>query len=358
MSRVPEVKLHKLRLQNFRNYALKEWEFSEGTLVVGENGEGKSNLLEGIVLLARGTSFRAGRIEEMVKWDGEVARVKARVTTENTVDLEIVLTRGEVGGEKAPKTRYLVNRVTRRRMDFAGKLVVVLFRPEDLLLVEGSPGERRDWLDEVLSGVDREYLRSLLAYEKALRRRNKILDLIREGEVGRTQLAFWDGLLVKHGTELTNKRRDLVEAVNQYWQKAGNNLSLEYDASGISEARLAQYKNEEVAAGYTLVGPHKDELIFKSSTSSTSSRSSTSNNLATYGSRGEQRMAVLWLKMAELQFVESRLGERPVLLLDDIFSELDEVHRRMVVGLTQKQQTIMTATEVVGKIGKMEVVRL
>ncbi|OGK59106.1 hypothetical protein A3I56_02995 [Candidatus Roizmanbacteria bacterium RIFCSPLOWO2_02_FULL_43_10] len=355
---MPEVKLHKLRLQNFRNYALKEWEFSEGTLVVGENGVGKSNLLEGIVLLARGTSFRAGRIEEMVKWDGEVARVKARVTTENTVDLEIVLTRGEVGGEKAPKTRYLVNGVTRRRMDFAGKLVVVLFRPEDLLLVEGSPGERRDWLDEVLSGVDREYLRSLLAYEKALRRRNKILDLIREGEVGRTQLAFWDGLLVKHGTELTNRRRDLVEAVNQYWQKAGNNLSLEYDASGISEARLAQYKNEEVAAGYTLVGPHKDELIFKSSTSSTSSRSSTSNNLATYGSRGEQRMAVLWLKMAELQFVESRLGERPVLLLDDIFSELDEVHRRMVVGLTQKQQTIMTATEVVGKIGKMEVVRL
>ena len=352
------MQLIKLRLQNFRNYKLKELELGERTLVVGENGVGKSNLLEGIVLLARGTSFRAGRIEEMVKWDGEVARVKARVTTENTVDLEIVLTRGEVGGEKAPKTRYLVNGVTRRRMDFAGKLVVVLFRPEDLLLVEGSPGERRDWLDEVLSGVDREYLRSLLAYEKALRRRNKILDLIREGEVGRTQLAFWDGLLVKHGTELTNKRRDLVEAVNQYWQKAGNNLSLEYDASGISEARLAQYKNEEVAAGYTLVGPHKDELIFKSSTSSTSSRSSTSNNLATYGSRGEQRMAVLWLKMAELQFVESRLGERPVLLLDDIFSELDEVHRRMVVGLTQKQQTIMTATEVVGKIGKMEVVRL
>ena len=352
------MQLIKLRLQNFRNYKLKELELGERTLVVGENGVGKSNLLEGIVLLARGTSFRAGRIEEMVKWDGEVARVKARVTTENTVDLEIVLTRGEVGGEKAPKTRYLVNGVTRRRMDFAGKLVVVLFRPEDLLLVEGSPGERRDWLDEVLSGVDREYLRSLLAYEKALRRRNKILDLIREGEVGRTQLAFWDGLLVKHGTELTNRRRDLVEAVNQYWQKAGNNLSLEYDASGISEARLAQYKNEEVAAGYTLVGPHKDELIFKSSTSSTSSRSSTSNNLATYGSRGEQRMAVLWLKMAELQFVESRLGERPVLLLDDIFSELDEVHRRMVVGLTQKQQTIMTATEVVGKIGKMEVVRL
>ena len=344
------MQLIKLRLQNFRNYKLKELELGERTLVVGENGVGKSNLLEGIVLLARGTSFRAGRIEEMVKWDGEVARVKARVTTENTVDLEIVLTRGEVGGEKAPKTRYLVNRVTRRRMDFAGKLVVVLFRPEDLWLVEGSPGERRGWLDAVLAGVDREYLRSLLSYEKGLRRRNKILDLIREGEVNRTQLVFWDGLLIREGTVLTNKRRELVGLVNQHWQKTDNHLSLEYDVSGISEARLAQYKDEEVAAGYTLVGPHKDELIFKER----------ERNLVVYGSRGEQRMAVLWLKMAELQFVESKLGERPVLLLDDIFSELDEKHRQIVIGLIDKQQTIMTATdvEIVGDTGKIEVVRL
>ena len=344
------MQLIKLRLQNFRNYKLKELELGERTLVVGENGVGKSNLLEGIVLLARGTSFRAGRIEEMVKWDGEVARVKARVTTENTVDLEIVLTRGEVGGEKAPKTRYLVNGVTRRRMDFAGKLVVVLFRPEDLWLVEGSPGERRGWLDAVLAGVDREYLRSLLSYEKGLRRRNKILDLIREGEVNRTQLVFWDGLLIREGTVLTNKRRELVGLVNQHWQKTDNHLSLEYDVSGISEARLAQYKDEEVAAGYTLVGPHKDELIFKER----------ERNLVVYGSRGEQRMAVLWLKMAELQFVESKLGERPVLLLDDIFSELDEKHRQIVMGLIDKQQTIMTATdvEIVGDTGKIEVVRL
>ena len=235
-------------------------------------------------------------------------------------------------------------------MDFAGKLVVVFFRPEDLWLVEGSPGERRGWLDVVLAGVDREYLRSLLSYEKGLRRRNKILDLIREGEVNRTQLVFWDGLLIREGTVLTNKRRELVGLVNQHWQKTDNHLSLEYDVSGISEARLAQYKDEEVAAGYTLVGPHKDELIFKER----------ERNLVVYGSRGEQRMAVLWLKMAELQFVESKLGERPVLLLDDIFSELDEKHRQIVMGLIDKQQTIMTATdvEIVGDTGKIEVVRL
>jgi DNA replication and repair protein RecF len=340
--------LRKLRLQSFRNYGLKELELGERTLVVGENGAGKSNLLEGIVLLARGSSFRAGRIEEMVKWGETVGRVKGRVKSEDeVVDLEVVLT--------AAKAKYLVNGVARRRMDVVGKLVVVLFRPEDLWLIEGSPAERRGWLDEVLAGVDREYLRSLLSYEKGLRRRNKILDLIRDGEVSRTQLAFWDGLLVREGAVLTDKRWELAGAVNQYWQKAGNNLSLEYDASGISEARLAQYKDEEVAAGYTLVGPHKDDLIFKSSVSSTSS---TSSDLAIYGSRGEQRMAVLWLKMAELQFAESRLGERPVLLLDDIFSELDEKHRHLVMGLIDKQQTMMTATEVIGKTGKMEIVRL
>lgn len=335
------MKLQKLRLQNFRNYELKELELGERTLVVGGNGAGKSNLLEGIVLLARGISFRAGRIEEMVQWDEEVSRVKGRIRLDgDVVDLEVVLT--------ASKARYLVNGVAKRRMDFVGKLVVVLFRPEDLQLIEGSPGERRGWLDAVLAGVDREYSRSLLSYEKGLRRRNKILDLIREGEVSRTQLAFWDGLLIREGTVLTNKRRELVELVNQYWQKTDNHLSLEYDFSGISEARLAQYKNEEVAAGYTLVGPHKDELVFKYK----------GRNLAVYGSRGEQRMAVLWLKMAELQFVESKLRERPVLLLDDIFSELDQSHRRMVVKLTAKQQTIMTATEKMGKTDKMELVKL
>ena len=349
------MKLQKLRLQNFRNYQLKEWELGERTLVVGENGAGKSNLLEGIVLLARGTSFRAGRIEEMVRWDEEVGRVKGRVKLNGDgVDVEVVLTRGEVGGGKVPKSKYLVNGIAKRRMDLVGRLVVVLFRPEDLELIEGSPGERRGWLDEVLSGVDREYVRSLVSYEKGLRRRNKILDLIREGEVQRTQLAFWDGLLIRHGTVLTDKRRELVEVVNRAWSGSGNNLSLEYDASGISEARLAQYKDEEVAAGYTLVGPHKDELVFKGG------EPRKSRDLAVYGSRGEQRMAILWLKLAELQFVEETLGEKPVLLLDDIFSELDERHRQMVIGLTEKQQTVMTATEtrLVGKMGRVEVVEL
>ncbi|MBI4034763.1 MAG: DNA replication/repair protein RecF [Candidatus Chisholmbacteria bacterium] len=351
------MRLLKLRLQGFRNYKLREFEFGDKTLIVGANGTGKSNLLEGITLLSRGESFRAGKIEEMVRWGEEVGRVKGRVITEGTesTDIEVVLTRGEVGGEKMPKTKYLVNGLSRRRMDVVGKLVVVVFRPEDLWLVEGSPAERRGWLDAVLSSIDRDYLRSLLSYEKALRRRNKILDLIREGEVDRRQLAFWDQLVIRHGTVLTNKRRELVEFVNEDWEKEKNELMIEYDFSGISEARLAQYKDEEVMAGYTLVGPHKDDFQI-----ATSDKLQATRDLAIYGSRGEQRMAVLWLKMAELEFVENRLGERPVLLLDDIFSELDEKHRRMVRELVSRQQTIITATELgmVGKIKHLNTVRL
>lgn len=331
------MKLQKLRLQNFRNYELKELELGERTLVVGPNGVGKSNLIEAIVLLARGESFRAGKIEEMVRWGNEVGRVKGRFTEgaegrRESTDIEVVLT--------TSKARYLVNGVARRRMDLVGKLVVVLFRPEDLWLIEGGPSERRRWLDEVLSGVDREYLRSLLSYEKALRRRNKILDLIREGEVNRTQLVFWDGLLIRHGTVLTLKRRELVEAVNYFWQEGKTELKLEYDFSGISETRLVQYKDEEVAAGYTLVGPHKDELVFKQG------EPRKSRDLAIYGSRGEQRMTVMWLKMAELGFIKTKLKEQPVLLLDDIFSELDEQHRQVVWRLAERQQTVMTTTDV------------
>ena len=352
------MKLEKLRLQNFRNYKKRQWELKERMVVVGANGAGKSNLVEGIALLSRGESFRAGKIEEMVGWGKEVGRVKGRIKLDGEVaDVEVVLTGGEVEGEKVAKRKYLVNGIVKRRMDFVGKLVVVLFRPEDLDLVGGGPSGRRQWLNEVICGVDREYVRSVGSYEKALRRRNKILDLIREGEVGWTQLAFWDQLLIRHGMVLTVRRRELVEFINSFWAEQKTGLELEYDFSAISEKRLAQYKDEEVAAGFTLVGPHKDELVF---VSTKSEARNSKKDLAIYGSRGEQRMAVLWLKLGELEFVEQERGERPVLLLDDIFSELDQEHRQMVLKVMGKQQTIMTSTEVelLGDVGKMEVVKL
>lgn len=352
--------INKLSLTNFRGYEKKELEFEVlTTVLVGENAVGKTNILEAIYLLATGESFRAEKIEEMVNWRAEVAHVVGKVKAQNSklkavvsanaddfemAQLGVVLTGGEVQGKKAVKRGYKVNGAARRKQDFVGKLTVVVFRPEDLEIITDSPSLRRAFLDRVLTQVDREYRRSLISYEKGLRRRNKLLTQIREGEVPRTVLAFWDMLLVREGAILTRKRQELVEFVNSQ-PKIEQTRQLEYDFSVISEKRLKQYEREEVLAGYTLVGPHRDDFKILGGESFGSAQDSP-RDLSKYGSRGEQRMGVLWLKLCELAFVEERTGERPVLLLDDIFSELDEQHDQLVMGLLGKQQTIITTTEV------------
>lgn len=314
--------LKKLTLQNFRSYQKQPFEFSGNTtLVLGNNGVGKTNLLEAIFLLATGSSFRADKDEQMVLYGQEFGRVEGHL---DEVDLAVVLTK--------PK-RFLVGGVPKRKLDFVGNLRVVLFRPEDIDLVLGSPSMRRDYLDFVLEQADREYRRSSLSYKKGLRQRNKLLELIRDGKAQRRQLLFWDELLVKNGTLISAQREEYLNFVNQ--KLTLRNLKLVYDPSRISPARLEQYADNEVGAGKTLVGPHRDEFRFIYQR-----RGKLEKDLSLYGSRGEQRMAVFGLKLAELEFA----GEA-ILLLDDIFSELDHDHRETVLSLLDKQQTIITATD-------------
>ncbi|MDP3888593.1 MAG: DNA replication and repair protein RecF [bacterium] len=334
--------LEKISLQNFRGYSKKEFSFSEGTtLILGPNTVGKTNLLEAVYLLASGKSVRAGFEQEMIAYEKEIARVKGRVLGDEKVDLEIILTCGMVGGDKASRKKYLVNGVARRMMDFLGSLRAVYFGPEDLDLVIGSPSQRRKYLDLVLSQADREYARSGLSYEKGLRQRNKLLERIREeglpagGQgVPRSQLLFWNQLLIKEGGVLTEKREEFIDFVNQEKSKLPD-FKLEYDKSIISPARLEEYAQEEVAAAATLVGPHRDDFEFRIG----------DRELSAFGSRGEQRLGILWLKMGELEFIAQKTKQRPILLLDDIFSELDHEHRALVLEIIPKQQTIITATD-------------
>ena len=234
----------------------------------------------------------------------------------------------------------MLNGVAKRLVDFAGNFRVALFGPWDLDLVTESPSLRRKFLDTVLSQVDREYRRASLSYEKGLRQRNKLLLRIREEGLSRSQLLFWDRLLVKNGDYIAKAREEFIGFINATSELDDQSFSLEYDKSAISEARLEQYTEEEVAAATTLVGPHRDDIIFHIRVAKAENR-----NLATYGSRGEQRMGVLWLKLAELAFVEAKTGERPTLLLDDIFSELDHKHREIVVKVAQNQQTLITTAD-------------
>lgn len=315
--------IKKIKLTNFRNFESKTLEFSGGiTIIVGKNGVGKTNVLESIFLLSTGKSFKTNSDMEAIQYEKNLSRITGD-------DLEVVITTGENGW---PKKRLLINGVPKRMIDFAGNIKTVLFGPWDMDLVTDGPSLRRKFLDTVLSQCDREYHRSILSYEKGIRMRNRLLFRIREEGVPRSQLLFWDQLLIKNGNYITDQREKFVVFVNDLAK-----IRLEYDKSEISEKRLEQYSREEVASATTLVGPHRDDFIFFDPIEG--------QNLSSFGSRGEQRMAVLWLKMAELKYVEAKTDIKPVLLLDDIFSELDHIHREIVMKVIKDHQTIITTAD-------------
>ncbi len=342
--------IQRVKLNDFRSFKSKSLGFSpKVTVIVGPNAAGKTNILESIYLLSTGKSFKAKIEEEMINYDMDIARVGGVLSlgapsvvppASRHPTLEVVLTRGliDIGAERPEKVarkKLLVNGVGKRMIDFTGNFKTTLFGPRDLDLVTESPSVRRKFLDNVLSQVDREYRRCLLSYEKGLRQRNRLLYRIREEGLSRSQLLFWNQLLIKNGDYLSTKRGEFIEFVNRGRSLQTANYRLEYDMSVISDGRLEQYKEEEIAAATTLVGPHRDDFIFFDG----------KRNLASYGSRGEQRMGVLWIKIAELNYVEEKTSERPTLLLDDIFSELDHEHRKIVMKLAGRQQTIITTAD-------------
>ncbi len=333
--------LNELTLQYFRSYQKQTFAFSpKVTLLMGVNTAGKTNVLEAISMLATGKSFRADQDREAIHWGEEFARIKA---VGSETKLEIVITNGIVTGQHAPLKKYLVNGVARRMIDFIGNLKAVLFWPEHLELVTDSPSIRRKYLDSVLIQVDREYRRNLLSYERGLRQRNRLLDLINEGKASRQQLFFWNQLLIKSGNYLTDLRLEFIEFINTSSIPHAR-YHIVYDKSIISESRLDQYKEEEIAAKATLVGPHRDDIIFEKYEAQ-NQKEPGGLDLSKYGSRGEQRLAILWLKLAEVSFIEEKTGDRPTLLLDDIFSELDENHRELVLNIIGRQQTMITTAE-------------
>ena len=347
-----------INLQNFRNFKKASFKFSpKTTVVIGRNGTGKTNILESIYLISTGKSFKAKVEGEMINYDEEIARVKASIKTTDDggsvkTGLEVVLTHGlmDIGTnnpERVPRKRLLVNGVGKRLVDFAGYERVVVFEPKDLDIVTESPSLRRKFLDSVLSLVSREYRRAVLSYEKGIRQRNRLLFAIRENPSlgnSRARLLFWDRLLIKNGDQISQMRADFLDFVNSSSLDFEDmEFGVEYDKSAISEGRLAQYAKEEVAAATTLVGPHRDDFILKIKPKK--KNKSIFRELSRFGSRGEQRMGVLWLKLAELAYLEKETNARPTLLLDDIFSELDHTHREIVMDLVNKQQTVITTAD-------------
>ncbi len=357
--------LVKIQLLDFRNFRDKVLAFSPGvSVVIGDNATGKTNILESIALLSTGKSFKAGVEMEMINYDAEITRIKGLITDDaGKIKLEAVLTRGELTinenpkrTEKVSRKKLLVNGVSKRLIDFAGNLKVVLFGPWDMDLATTSPSVRRRFLDSVLSLTDREYRRALMSYEKGVRQRNKLLYRIREEGASSSQLMFWNMLLIKNGDYLSNSREAFIDFANRQKDFYEHDFSLIYDKSAISESRLAQYAREEIASATTLIGPHRDDFSFQIAGHSSDKQ----RDLGKYGSRGEQRMGILWLKLAELSYVEEKTGTKPTLLLDDIFSELDHDHRELVFSIAHNQQTIITTADphYLANLSKVEKIEL
>lgn len=326
-----------LSLQNFRTYTKSNFNFSpQTTFIVGPNTAGKTNLMESLYMLSFGKSFRAQKDAEVIQFGSEFARVSGLVGDEK---LEVFLSSGVVGTIKTAQRRYLVNGVGKRRVDFMGHFLCVLFSPSDLDLISGSPSLRREFLNEALEATDRTYRVAFIEYTKALKQRNSLLHRAREtGIRNKSQFEYWDEIIIRAGQEITKKREEFIEFLNTE-QKEVFDCSIVYDPSTISKDRLLQYEQAEMDSGVTLVGPHRDDFVVSMDIGKQKDK-----NVALYGSRGQQRLVVLQLKLLEIAFIEQKVQIRPAFLLDDVFSELDSNHIELVLKKTGQQQTIITTT--------------
>lgn len=327
--------LKQISINNFRNYLKLKIKLGEGiTVLKGDNAQGKTNFLESIFFLATGKTIKSETDEEIVRFEETVVSVEGEIENNSgSCSLSTIIQKTEEGLRK----KFLVNGIPRRLLDYAGNLVVVFFRPQDIELVSGSPSLRREYIDQTLSQIDREYRKILSTYQKIITRKNRLLKLIREGIAKADELLYWNQEQLKLGVKIQEKRRNFFERINSHEKKFGE-FEYRYFPNEITVERLKEYCDREIQAAVCLIGPHRDDFRFYE----------IEKDLSKYGSRGEQRTAVLDLKITELIFFESILGERPVLLLDDIFSELDISHRAHVLDLAKLQQTIISTVEIDG----------
>lgn len=338
--------LKNLILKNFRNYSHLDFNFEKPIVVlVGNNAQGKTNFLESIYFLASAKSAKAEKDEELIFSGNDSLHVKGQLENGDTLEIAMQLVTGRL------LKRVKVNGVGKRVADYSQNLVVVFFTPEDINMVSGSPSLRRSHVDQTLSQIDREYKRSLSQYENIITRKNKVLKSIRDGFAKVDELLFWQDQQVLFGQILLQKRKDFFNYLNSVDSEIGSNLGefeYQYLPNEITIERLHEYQSREIDSASSLIGPHRDDfnfLLYPSATPQDDMKDTQGRDLSKFGSRGEQRTAVLNLKFLEIFFVEKVLGARPILLLDDIFSELDDNHRDYVIGISKLQQTIISTVE-------------
>jgi len=359
-----------LSLTNFRNYARLELALpARVVLLHGANAQGKTNLLEAIYYLATSRSPQTSSDRELLNWIADqeemvpYARLAAEVTRGDRLrQIEIVLQKEPVGdaanGDQTRLRKQIrVDQAKRRAFDLVGQINVVLFMPQDMALVDGPPTGRRRYLDVALCQVDAEYCRALSRFNRVLVSRNALLRQWKERHIDPDELAYWDEQLIDYGVTVMLRRRDAVAELDQRCSELHHRLSggtehlrLVYqptlplqaqdDAQRLGNtyrAELTQCRRQEIERGVTLIGPHRDELRFLVNDQI---------DLGKFGSRGQQRTAVVALKLAEVGWMRAHTGEWPILLLDEVLSELDAERRNfLLTEVNGVEQVLITTTD-------------
>jgi len=339
--------LSKILLQNFRSYENQLFEFDPKlNLILGPNGCGKTNILEAIFFLASGKSFRSSSQSKLINWNSYFSSVRAKLVDNQSETNEI-----EVRIAKDPKSlissvsrKFLIQKVIKTRKKYLGTIKTVIFHPDDIRLVTGSPTRRRDFLDNIFSQTEWRYTSALSQYHKALKHRNELLDQIRLNLAQENELYYWDQVLVKNAGIIYDFRNKFIKSANSFFSNHPdsqiNNISLNYHPSILTEEKLKKNYDLDLKRGHTQAGIHRDDFDFDNSIFPSSDK-----NLAFWGSRGQQRLAVLALRLAQINYLEETYTDRPILLLDDIFSELDFDHQQLVASVCRKYQTIFTSSD-------------
>jgi DNA replication and repair protein RecF len=346
----PVVRLTEIRLDQFRNLATVDLEVPvEGVVLVGSNGQGKTNFLEAVHYLSRFVSFRGSKHVDAVAFGAERFRVEGRFHfTDGRAHTLAIAADGD------RRRIALDGGAVSRPSDVAGTLLVVTVRPEDLELICGSPSRRREYIDDLLSLVSRSYRRGLGEYDRVLRQRN---ELLRSGRAENGQLEVWDEALISAGVGLVGARSRLVARLAERFARTAARVAFaDDDAYGIAyrpsvpvdpgtaereeavraawSRALIERSEVDRARGWTTVGPHRDDLAIQLA----------DRDLARYGSQGERRTAAVALRLMEAEVLEADTGHRPILLLDDVFSELDEGRAaRLLDWLGDRHQRFVTS---------------
>lgn len=336
-----------LAMSDFRNYKLQEINFDRGiNILYGDNAQGKTNILEAIYLCVTNRSYRQSRDREMIMFGSEESHLRLdahRREVPCRIDLHL----------KKNKTKGIaINGVPiRKSSELIGLLNVVFFSPEDLQVIKNGPGERRRFIDSELCQLDKVYMYNLSNYNKCLLQRNALLKDIGFVSGAEETLDVWDGQLIDYGRKVINMREKfvreiapLVRAIHSSLTGGREELDIYYEpnvqAADFSE-RLDKVRDRELKQKTTLVGPHRDDVRF---IVRECKQGEEGTDIRIYGSQGQQRTAALSLKMAEIEIVRKRISDSPILLLDDVLSELDNSRQNYLLDSINNTQTFITCT--------------